>query len=117
MCQIACQLSDGCQYFAYNNATNNCQLLGSAVRSCDLLRGPPSPSVDTCDGTTTTIPTTANPVTTAVPTTDAPTTAAPTTAAPTTVSTATPDPTGTPVTPPTSTPATSNVSSKDVHRF
>merc|ERR1711962_1734665 len=50
-CQFACRIYDKiprCNYFFYNGAEENCQFLSSTSRSCDLIRGPPTPSIEDC---------------------------------------------------------------------
>ena len=50
-CQFACLIYDqfpGCNYFSYNAVRENCQLLSSSVRTCDLIRGPPNPTFEEC---------------------------------------------------------------------
>ena len=50
-CQFACLIYDkvpACNYFFYNGAEENCQFLSSTSRSCDLIRGPPNPSIQDC---------------------------------------------------------------------
>ena len=51
VCQFACQLYDkepSCEYFFYNSQEQNCQFLSDASRTCDIIRGPPSPSFEQC---------------------------------------------------------------------
>ena len=43
-CQLACEFNDNCNYFVYNYEQNNCQLLKSSERTCDLIRGPATPT-------------------------------------------------------------------------
>ncbi len=75
VCQTACGLISTCEYFVYDLDFTNCKLIGSPQRSCDLLHGPPEPSINSCRGdiptTTTLLPDT---TTAADPTTDDPTT-------------------------------------------
>ena len=50
-CQFACQLYDkepSCEYFSYNSLEQNCQFLSSSIRTCDIIRGPPTPSLEEC---------------------------------------------------------------------
>ena len=50
-CQLACQLYNGdstCNYFVYNEVETNCQFLSSKERTCDLIRGTPTPSLEKC---------------------------------------------------------------------
>jgi len=50
-CQFACLIYDKlptCNYFFYNGAEENCQFLSSTSRTCDLIRGPPTPSLTEC---------------------------------------------------------------------
>ena len=51
ICQFACKLYDKdtpCQYFSYNRQEQNCQFLSDSARTCDTIRGPPSPSFEEC---------------------------------------------------------------------
>ena len=51
VCQLACQFYDkdpSCGYFFYNRQEQNCQFLSDASRTCDIIRGPPSPSFEEC---------------------------------------------------------------------
>jgi len=53
-CQQACQIfGDSCQYFSYNEINNECVLLNSAARDCNILIGPPNPSYEDCNKKTT----------------------------------------------------------------
>ena len=65
MCQLACQFEVGCEYFIHNSLANNCQLLTSGDRTCDLIRGPADPPLADACATASTTP---NPVTTQKPT-------------------------------------------------
>ena len=53
-CQFACQIYNldnldfPCNYFVHNNREQNCQFLSSTDRKCDVIRGPPTPSLDNC---------------------------------------------------------------------
>ena len=50
-CQFACLIYDKlptCNYFFYNGKEENCQFLSSTSRSCDLIRGTPTPSLVEC---------------------------------------------------------------------
>ena len=47
-CQHACKLLKPCKYFNYDKTLKDCELLGSANRNCDLIRGPRHPSFDVC---------------------------------------------------------------------
>ena len=47
-CQHACKLLKTCKYFNYDKILKDCELLGSANRNCDLIRGPPHPSFEDC---------------------------------------------------------------------
>ena len=47
-CQEACTYLDICHYFVYDYNKDDCELLGSPIRKCDILRGPPEPSYETC---------------------------------------------------------------------
>jgi len=50
-CQLACQYYNGdspCDYFVYNDGDQNCQFLSSTNRTCDIIRGPPNPPLETC---------------------------------------------------------------------
>ena len=49
-CQIICQNNGprGCKYFDYNADEENCKLLSSSSRTCDLIRGPPTPVIEEC---------------------------------------------------------------------
>jgi len=97
-CQFACLIYDqfpGCNYFSYNAVRENCQLLSSSVRTCDLIRGPPNPTFEECSEkpmSTTTPKTTITATTTTQKTTNLATTTSPkttTTAATTTQKTTT----------------------------
>ena len=48
ICQFACDNYDGCNYFLYIGDEEECQLLSSPDRTCDLIRGPPTPSLAEC---------------------------------------------------------------------
>ena len=53
VCQEACLDYDeglGCKYFAYDASKAKCQLLSSSEKMCDLIRGPPTPSLKDCTG-------------------------------------------------------------------
>ena len=58
-CQFACQIYNldnldfPCNYFVHNNREQNCQFLSSTDRKCDVIRGPPTPSLDNCPETST----------------------------------------------------------------
>ena len=45
---MACQHYDGCKYFEYDQDTQDCELLNSSERICDISRGPPKPSYNEC---------------------------------------------------------------------
>ena len=47
ICQTFCQDLE-CNYFVYNGIDHNCQLRSSTGRSCDWMRGPPTPSYGDC---------------------------------------------------------------------
>jgi len=52
-CQLLCQVysnpdTKSCAYFDYNVDEQNCQLLSSPSRTCDLIRGPPTPTMKEC---------------------------------------------------------------------
>ena len=47
-CQEACAYLEICHYFVYDYSKDDCELLGSPLRKCDILRGPPEPSYETC---------------------------------------------------------------------
>ena len=47
-CQVLCQIYPLCNYFVYNKDEQNCQELSSPGRTCDLIRGPPTPTLDEC---------------------------------------------------------------------
>ena len=47
-CQVLCQINPLCNYFDYNKDEQNCQELSSPGRTCDLMRGPPTPTLDEC---------------------------------------------------------------------
>merc|ERR1712203_797005 len=47
-CQVLCQINPLCNYFDYNKDEQNCQELSSPGRTCDLIRGPPTPTLDEC---------------------------------------------------------------------
>ena len=47
-CQFLCQVNSLCNYFVYNADDLNCQLLSSPSRTCDLIRGPPTPTLNDC---------------------------------------------------------------------
>ena len=47
-CQFLCQVDSLCNYFVYNADELNCQLLSSPSRTCDLIRGPPTPTLNDC---------------------------------------------------------------------
>merc|ERR550517_2023962 len=38
-CQLACQHVPSCKYYIYDNKQNDCQLLDSDSRQCDLVKG------------------------------------------------------------------------------
>ena len=49
ICQLACQHVPNCQYYIYDVVMQDCQLLDSNSRQCDLIRGSKdSPAYDTC---------------------------------------------------------------------
>ena len=50
LCQTACMLNTGCDYWLYDSNVNDCQLFDRADRDCNLFYGLPSPSVDGCSG-------------------------------------------------------------------
>ena len=58
-CQFACQIYNldnldfPCNYFVHNKREQNCQFLSSTDRKCDVIRGPPTPSLDNCPETST----------------------------------------------------------------
>ena len=50
-CQFACRLYNkepSCEYFFYNSLEQNCEFLSSSTRTCDIIRGPPTPSLEEC---------------------------------------------------------------------
>jgi len=47
-CQVLCQINPLCNYFDYNKDEQNCQELSSPGRTCDVIRGPPTPTLDEC---------------------------------------------------------------------
>ena len=53
-CQLACTKDPACRYFVYDYDLDDCELLNSPLRKCDILRGPPEPSYDTCFNSSTT---------------------------------------------------------------
>ena len=38
-CQLACQHVNACKYYVWDNVQNDCQLLDSDERSCDMVKG------------------------------------------------------------------------------
>ncbi len=40
---------DSCNYFLYDHDKDDCELLDSDVRQCDVLLGPPVPSIEECE--------------------------------------------------------------------
>ena len=51
LCQDFCSWFDGsspCNYFVYNGDQQNCKFYSSSNRTCVLIRGPQSPSVEQC---------------------------------------------------------------------
>ena len=43
-----------CEYFVYDIDTRDCELLAAPTRTCDILRGPPTPSYEDCKKSTST---------------------------------------------------------------
>ena len=61
LCQDVCEQVTECQYFLYVRNQNKCYLVDSPQRTCDVVIGPTSPTIDECMNrniTTTTFPTT-----------------------------------------------------------
>ena len=58
ICQLACVLKSECQYFVYDKSIPSCQLRAAPERTCDLLRGPPTPPYGdlNCEGNNPTVP-------------------------------------------------------------
>ena len=38
-CQLACNHVPSCQYYIWDNVQNDCQLLDSDARQCDMIKG------------------------------------------------------------------------------
>ena len=48
-CQTACNHMPRCNYFLYDHDKDDCELVDSDVRHCDVMVGPPEPSIEYCD--------------------------------------------------------------------
>jgi hypothetical protein len=72
-CQLACLFHRDCQYFVYNRDIEECELHDSEKRNCNVIKGPPSPTLEECQitstSTTTTMTTTPTTTTITTPTT------------------------------------------------
>ena len=51
-CQLACQFDANCKYFIYYKNENVCETMDDDVYTCDVVRGPQSPSIEGCTDTT-----------------------------------------------------------------
>ena len=47
-CETWCYYNFDCKYFVHNAYTRYCDFYLSANRTCDLIRGPPNPSLEDC---------------------------------------------------------------------
>jgi hypothetical protein len=68
-CQLACFFHRDCQYFVYNHDIEECELHDSGKRSCNVIKGPPSPTLEECQVTSTSSTTTTTATTTTTTTT------------------------------------------------
>ena len=48
-CKHACQFDEKCKYFIYYKNEKVCETLDNDVYQCDVMKGPPSPSYESCD--------------------------------------------------------------------
>ena len=51
-CQLACQFDENCKYFIYYKNENVCETMDDDEYTCDIVRGPQSPSIEGCSNTT-----------------------------------------------------------------
>ena len=57
MCQIICELQEGCNYFSHSISTSSCALFHYRfLSSCQVIGGPVRPSIDECWDTVDTVP-------------------------------------------------------------
>ena len=47
-CQLACQFDANCKYFIYYKNENVCETLDDDAYTCDVVRGPPTPTIENC---------------------------------------------------------------------
>merc|ERR1712215_382898 len=55
-CQILCSFTSNCDFFSYNIASQTCTLINQSAdnayfSTCDVLGGPPPPSIQQCSAT------------------------------------------------------------------
>ena len=47
-CQSSCKEHSECQFFVYDSALKECELLDTGDRNCEMIRGTPSPDFAKC---------------------------------------------------------------------
>ena len=47
-CKNACHGKKQCEYFVYNEKCSHCKMFDSTERTCSVIKGPSTPSLDYC---------------------------------------------------------------------